>query len=228
VESVVERGLTEHLARWHSAIQGGASRLGFKVAFNVRAVQERLGLSYSLVAGLTGATLLPSGAVLSLSGTKGPAVEAEVAVWLGADVAPGGTAADAARAISKFAPAIEFVDLNRGFDDLEAILREGVFHRAVVLGEPVPAPPGADLAGCAVHVRYGDAEQPPLDARVATGDAGAVLLHLATLLAPFGEALRAGDLVILGSMNPLTFAEAGKDFAVTIDGIGSVSASLTA
>ncbi|HEX3596352.1 MAG TPA: fumarylacetoacetate hydrolase family protein [Polyangiaceae bacterium] len=221
----VSRGVAAHLKNFEDATRDGA-RLGWKVAFNVPAVQERLGLTGSLIAGLTRRTGHESGVFHSLTGASRPALEAEVAVWLGSDVAPDVTETDAASAVVAWAPAIELVDFNRPFEELEAIITEGVFHRAVVFGERNPVTPGADLAGRAVRVDYGGEILCEVDARVATGHAPAILQHLARLLAPYGHRLAAGDVIILGSMNPFTVAEPGRAFSVSIAGIGATSVLL--
>jgi 2-keto-4-pentenoate hydratase len=226
MNDAVRRGLAAHLSRFDRALASGKSRLGWKVAFNVRAVQERLGLDGSLVAGLTRSTLLPGGTEHSLSGTTRPALEAEVAVWLGKDVGADDPEPRAAEAIASWAPAIELVDFTRSLDDVERILEEGVFHRAVVLGTAVAAPSGADLAGRTVRVDYAGEPSYEVDARVATGHAPAVLVHLARLLAPHGHGLRAGDVIILGTMNPFTVAAPPRTFSVAIDGLGTTSVSL--
>ena len=223
---LVQRGLAAHLTRFASASRDG-TRLGWKVAFNVRPIQERLGLSGSLVAGLTRATVHDGAVPCSLAGAASPALEAEVAVWLGRDIAPDDSEATVAAAVREWAPAIEVVDFDRPFDKLDVILEEGVFHRCVVFGDRVATPPGADLAGHAVTVHYGGRMLCRIDAREATGHAPDVLLHLARLLSPYGERLAAGDVVILGTMNPLTVAQPNETFSVAIDGIGETSVTLS-
>ena len=226
MNDLVERGLAAHLRRFEAATRDGA-RLGWKVAFNVRPIQERLGLSGSLVAGLLRRTVHDPANPFSLAGTVAPALEAEVAVWLARDVNAAEPESAAALAVSHWAPAIELVDFDRPLDQLDQVLEEGVFHRAVVFGERVPVAPGADLAGRSVSVQYGGRIICEVDARVATGDVGAVLLHLARLLAPYGHRLAAGDALILGSMNPFTVAKAGERFESAVAGIGAVSLALT-
>jgi 2-keto-4-pentenoate hydratase len=178
------------------------------------------------VAGLTRATVHDAAVAHSLAGSASPALEAEVAVWLERDIAPDDSEATVAGAIREWAPAIEIVDYDRPFDQLDVILEEGVFHRAVVFGPRVPATPGANLAGHAVTVQYGGRTLCTVDAREATGHAPSVLLHLARILSPHGALLAAGDAVILGTMNPLTMARPTETFAASIDGIGAVSVSL--
>lgn len=222
----VERGLTEHLQRFRARVAAGEQRLGFKVAFNVRPVQEALGLRGSLVAGLTRSTLAASDRH-SLAGSTRAALEAEVAVRLGSDLSPAMSDVERAACVAEWAPAIEIVDFNRPFDELEAILGEGVFHRAVHLGPAVPARNGADLRGVSAQVDYGGERLCELDARAATGHIPDVLAHLARLLEPFGERLRAGDWLILGSMNPPTLARPDVEFSLSLAGIGRVAVTLT-
>ena len=225
MNELVERGLAAHLRRV-AAGAGDGTRLGWKVAFNVPPIQQRLGLSGSLIAGLWRKSLHDAARPYSLQGLSSPALEAEVAVWLGRDVTPDEPESAAASAIHQWAPAIEIVDFDRPFDQLDLILEEGVFHRAVVLGERVATPPGAELGGHRVTVQYGGRTLCNVDAREATGHAPRVLLHLARLLAPHGQKLAAGDVVILGSMNPLTPAVPEGTFAVSITGIGETSVTL--
>ncbi len=216
----VSRGLAEHLRRLGVRIAGGEQRLGWKVAFNVRPVQETLGLQGSLIAGLTRATLATSDRH-SLAGAARPLLEAEVAVRLGRDFSPGMSEAERAGCVEAWAPAIEVVDLDRPLNELEAILSEGVFHRALHLGAAVPVPKGADLRGVFAKVDYAG-ERVELDARAATGHIPDVLDQLARLLEPFGERLRAGDWLILGSMNPPTPARPDAEFALELTHIGRV------
>ena len=226
MNELVEKGLAAHLRRFETASRDGA-RLGWKVAFNVRAIQERLGLSGSLVAGLLRRTVHDSAKPYSLAGAVAPALEAEIAVWLARDVNADDVESVVAAAVSHWAPAIELVDFDRPLGELDRVLEEGVFHRAVVFGEPVPVPAGADLGGRSVCVQYGGRTLCEVDARVATGEVGAVLRHLAQLLAPHGHRLAAGDAIILGSMNPFTVAKPGERFDVSVATIGEVSLALT-
>ena len=226
-QAIISAGLQAHFDAIEKRISGGEERLGFKVALNAPAAQKNIGIPYSLVAGLTKTTIRPNGDTMSLAGMTGPAVEAEVAVWLGADIAPDASVAEAAAAVSQWAPAIEVVDINRPFDQLQDILTEGVFHKAVIFGEPKAPAPGADLSGIQARATLGDESVADVDARTATGHAPEVLVHVAKLLDQAGQRLRAGDVVILGAMNPLTRPEPGQRFTVGLAGLGSVSVDFT-
>ena len=227
MEGRIETGLRRHLANFGERLQAGVPRLGWKVAFNAPAIQQKLGLPFSLVAGLTEQTRKPAFGKLSVGEFTRPAAEAEVAVWLNTDLRADSSPAQAAAAVSGWAPAIEVVDFDRPLSELEEILAHGVFHRAVVLGEPQPTAPGVDLSGITARVTLGDAEVCRVDALAATGQVSEVLLHLASLLAPLDEGLKAGDVVILGAMNPLTLVEANQRFTVELSGVGTVAVDLS-
>lgn len=108
-------------------------------------------------------------------------------------------------------------------EQLREILTEGVFHRAVVLGTPRKPPPGAQPRGHHARASLGERQLCEVDALAATGHAPAVLAHLARVLAPAGQCVRAGDVVILGSMNPPASPEPGQRMDVGLSGIGHVA-----
>ena len=181
----------------------------------------------SLVARLTPDTLEDASLPHSLSGDAN-ALEAEVAVRLAADVLPDAALETTAAAVEWVAVAIELVDFNRPLSELEAILAEGVFHRALRLGPVAPPAPGADLRGIVARVHHAGSRLCEVDARAATGHVPEVLLGLARLLAGHGERLAAGDVVILGSMNPPAFAQPETEFSLELSGVGAVSVVLRA
>jgi 2-keto-4-pentenoate hydratase len=222
----VARGLARHLEALHQRLATGERRVGWKVAFNAPQVQRRLSLPYFVAAGLTSRSALAAGSSHALGGAAGVALEGEVAVRLGADVAAGASLAETAGCVSGWAPAIEVVQLDRSLDELEEVLAHGVFHRGLVLGPFGTPAAGADLTGIRARVRAAGTTLCDVDARAATGHVPALLQHIATLLARFGERLAAGDVLILGCMNPPCPAVAGSRFEVSLDGLGEVSLDL--
>lgn len=212
----IERGFKRHFEAIEKRIRGGETRLGFKVAFNPPAVQAKLGIPYSLLAGMTNATL-HRGQPYALQGSTTTAVEAEVAAFLGADVSASADEATAAAAVEAFAPAIEVVERDRRPDELEEVLAEGVFHRRVALGPKQRPAPGASLAGLIASVQCNGVSVADVDAGQATGDVPKLLLHLASLLEHVGQRLCANDVVILGAMVTPVAPAAGDVFAVSLN-----------
>jgi len=224
----IRRGLLEHLQRHRALVASGVSSLGWKIAFNAPAAQRSLGLPHPLTAGLTEASRIPAGSHFALAGRKRVALEAEIAVELRAPIRPGQSREEVALAIARWAPAIEIVELNRGSDEIETILAEGVFHRAVAIG-PWSAPADqAELRGIPVRISIDGESICEVDAGEATGDVCAILAHLAGVLGALGESLAPPAIVILGSMNPLTFARPDSTFCVEVGGLGVVEVQLGA
>jgi 2-keto-4-pentenoate hydratase len=221
-ERVVD-GMRVHLQAQRD--KGGA-RVGWKMGLGVPAALERLGTTGPLVAELRDATLLESGAELSVDGWANPILEPEVAVLFGADVEPGASREATASAIAAIAPAIEMVDLASQPTDPGEVLRGGFAHRAVLLG---PRREGFDLSGIATTVTANGeviaANEDPQGA--VGGDILALVQHAADYLAAFQEKLAAEQFLITGStIAPPPQVRAGQDLVYELAGVGSVSVQL--
>jgi len=222
----VRRAMTAQLARRREALAAGAERVGWKLGINAPAVQRALGIDGVVLGHLTSATTIPPGASHSLTGGTRVAMEVEVALHVGDDL-PGGADAEAARrAVAGLGAAIEFVDLNRAFDDVEAIVAGNVFHRAVAFGPPTAAPAGPWLDGVTARILRDGAEAEALDAAAAAGDLVAIVRFVADMLAACGERLSAGDRIIAGSLGRLVFVAPGDTVTADLGRLGSVSVRL--
>jgi 2-keto-4-pentenoate hydratase len=224
----VARGMARQLARLRALVAGGAARVGWKVGFNVPAVQRMLGLSGPVVGHLTLATALVAGEPHSLAGATRVGVEPEVAIHLGADVPAGATAAAAREAIVGLGPALEVIDVDRPFEDLETLCAENVFHRAFLIGPTDPGAAGGVLSGVTARVLHRGAEVASLDAGAAAGDLAAVVRFVADFLAPHGERLVAGDWIIAGSLVAPVWVAAGDVVVLELGGIGDVELEVVA
>jgi len=224
----VRRGMTAQLARRRDALAAGAARVGWKLGINAPAVQRALGIDGVVIGYLTSATTIPPGASHSLAGGTRVAMEAEVALHLGRDLPGGAGPEEVRRAVSGLGAAIELVDLNRAFDDVEAIVAGNVFHRAVAFGPAVPPPSGPWLGGVTARILHDGAETDALDAAAAAGDLVEIVRVTADMLAACGERLSAGDRIIAGSLGRLVFVAPGDTVAADLGRLGSVSVRLDA
>jgi 2-keto-4-pentenoate hydratase len=198
------------LARRAAEIDAGAAAIGWKIGFNTPVIQAHFGIPGAVVGYLTDTTLSEAGRAIDLSGWAHPALEVEVAIRVAAD---GG--------VGTLAPALELVDLNLGFDDLEPILAANIFHRSVVFG---PEAEGADVDGLAVEVTR-DGE------RVAEGrlvEAPEVTVEVVrSFLESHGALLSPGDRIIAGSMIvPLAIAP-GERLEITFGVLGRLELELS-
>ena len=115
----IERGTRALLTRRREIIAQGAEPVGWKIGFNVPAMQEKLGIDAPLAGFLIGDGLIEDGATWSLGNDGEVVVESEVAVELGAD----------ARSIVALMPALELTDPPDLSQDVETILAGNIFHR---------------------------------------------------------------------------------------------------
>ena len=204
--AAVSRGMRALLARRDAALAAGAAPLGWKIGFNTPAIQEHFGLTDPVVGYLTDAGVSADGATVGLAGWGAPAVEVEVAIRVGAD-----------GAVAGLAPALELVDLDVSFDDIEPVLAGNICHRGVIFGEEVP---GVDpWAVVASVTRAGDV--------VAEGqlveDPAATVAFVRSYLAAHGAVLAAGDRIIAGSVVAPVAVAPGDELSVSFGPLGHLS-----
>jgi 2-keto-4-pentenoate hydratase len=219
----VMRGMRAQLALRRERLAGGDAPLGWKVGFAAPAMLERLRISAPLVGFLTRNARVKSGENVSLAGWAKPVAEPEIAVLLGCDVPAGADTATARAAISAVSPAIELVDVGTPPEDPERILAGNIYQRHVVLGEELRAGSAADGLTCRV-IRRGREVASTCDPQANTGTWIDIVRHVADVLAAFGERLRAGEIIITGSVvAPLTIEPDEDEIAFAVDPIGSAS-----
>lgn len=207
----IERGMRTQLGVRLEALQGGAEPIGWKVGFNLPAIQERLGIDRPVAGFLTTAGLVPDGGWWPVDEGGELVAEPEVAVEIGDD----------SRSIVAQMPAIELTappDLSL---DLEEILAGNVFHRAVVFGPRTESvPPGA----ARLYVDGELCEEVPAER---TGDhLEPMVTAIADRLAEAGEHLRPGDRIITGVLAPPPVVAANQRVRLEIDRLGAVEVSL--
>ncbi len=221
----VARGMQAQLGLRRRRLAAGDGPLGWKVGFAVPAFRERLKISGPLVGFLTRNARVQSGGSVSLAGWATPWAEPEVAVHIGRDVTAGADRETAKAAIAGIAPAIELVDIHTAPEDPERILAGNIYQRHVVLDGAGPARAGAASDGLTCRVMRRGAEfARTTDPQANTGEWVDIVRHVADVLAAFGERLRAGEIIITGSVMPPLAIEPDEDgIAFALDPVGSTS-----
>jgi len=221
----IVRGMRAQLEKRRQRLAAGDKALGWKVGFGTPAMLKQLGIGGPLVGFLTQNARVQSGAAVSLAGWAKPVAEPEIAVHIGRDLPAGADAATAAAAIAGISPAIELADVDEPPEDPERILAGNIYQRHVVLAGPGPARAGSNADGlvCSV-VRHGKEFAKTSDPQANTGEWVAIVRHVADVLAASGETLRAGEIIITGSVVPPLVLEPG-DNAITfaVEPLGSVA-----
>ena len=209
--------LTERRRR----MDAGEAPLGWKLGMSAPAVMEKLGTDAPLVGFLLEPARVRSGGTVDVSGWQNPRLEPEIAAHMGADLGADASREEAEAAIAGLGVAIELVDLDPDASDPEAILAADIFQRHVLLGPP-RSDASADHVTATVSLN-GEEAASTEDATQATGDPVALVLHVARTLAAAGERLRAGEVVICGSVVPALAVASGDAVEVTLDPLGRLS-----
>ena len=204
-EGAVARGMRAQLAERDADLAGGATPVGWKIGFNTPAIQQTFGLTEPVVGYLTDSRVSTGAVPVSLEGWGSPAVEVELAIRVGTDLLPAG-----------FAPALELVDLDVSFDDIEPVLAGNICHRGVIFGDEVAgADPWAMVAQVvkegAVVAEGRITEEPALTAE-----------FVGRFLAAHGATLAPGDRIIAGSVVPPVAVAPGDALHVTFGPLGEL------
>jgi 2-keto-4-pentenoate hydratase len=221
------RGMEKQLRLRQDRLNSGEKSIGWKVGFGAPASLERLGLDAPLVGFLTDKVLVPSNTALSLAGYVKPAIEPEIAVYMGRDLSEDADRNTTRTAIASLGPAIELADIGFPPEEVESILAGNIYNRHVLLGLRDPKRAGGILDGLTGHVsRNGHIMSIPTDLQVLTGDIIDIVTHVAGLLSFFGETLCAGDLIITGSIIPPLWIDHEDEIIYQLEPIDTISIKL--
>jgi 2-keto-4-pentenoate hydratase len=216
----LRRGMSAQLRERRRRLDAGERSLGWKVGFGTAAGMEMLGIEAPLTGFLTDRSLVESGDAVSLAGWSNPVLEPEIAVHLGADVLPDAGEDAAWAAVAGLGAAFELADVDPPPAEVEPILAGNIFQRAVVLGAPSAAGPVEELAAT---IATGGEERDVADPRAATGPLAGIVWHVAARLGAFDETLRAGEVVICGSIVPPIGVAPGDHYGYRLDPHGAIS-----
>ena len=128
-------------------------------------------------------------------------------------------------AVGGLGPAIELADVEFAPNDIEAILAANIYQRHVIVGAPDSRFAGAKLDGLTGRVMRNELETVIVtDLESNTGRIFDIVRNVANVLGAFGETLRAGEIIIAGSVIPPMFVESTDDsVAFALDPTGAVS-----
>jgi len=218
----------EHVRRQMQARNTGA--VGYKIGITTPRMQAMCGID-SPVAGVVLADRVhASGAKLRASAYGRIGLEFEIAVRLKRDLSPeGGVPAlvHVAAAVDAVAPAIEIIDdRNADYGSLDALslIADNAWNAGIVLGDFVQAWPDlpsiegiASVDGEAIDRGYG---------RDVLGHPFHAVAWLARHLAEQDGGLRAGDIVMTGSVVTTKFPDRPMAYRFDVNGLGSVELAI--
>ena len=203
-------------------VYGGVG--GAKIATTTKVMQELMGINHACGGAIFARTIHPSPATICAADFINLRIESEIALKLGADLPASGapwTRERAARAIAGAMPAFELIeDRNADYAKTAAtsLIVENCWNGGVVVGTPKPVAM-ANLVG--IHGRLAMDGQ-----TIGEGlaeDPTATLAWLANLLAERKRDLKAGMVVITGSLIATVSIARGQRAVFTVDGLGEVA-----
>jgi 2-keto-4-pentenoate hydratase len=210
-----------------AGLVGASVPAGFKIGATGRRMQEYLGLSGPAAGFMEAGNLYRGSANLRFASFIKPGVECEVAVRLSRDLAPGSYGMDeVADAVDEVIAGVEIVE-NR-YDDLRTLgtptlIADQVYHCAAVVGVGGEDWRGLDLGALRGRISVDGVVRDQGVSSDLMGHPFACLAWLASseVAAAFGG-LRAGQVVMLGSVTPPVWLDAPGEVVVKFEGLAPV------
>jgi 2-keto-4-pentenoate hydratase len=203
---------------------------GYKIALTTPVMQKLVGIDEPCYGAIFASEVHHRKAALRARDYCHIAVEAEIAMRLGADLPHGGDRERVAAAVESAMAAIELIeDLRSDYKRLDALalIAGNAWNAGVVLGEPVRSWRALDLARLQGKLFINGAE-------VGSGVGGDVMGHplnalswLAEKLAQEGTPLKRGMVVMTGSIVATRYPAAGDRVEVAISGLGAAELALS-
>lgn len=218
--------------RLHTLLEadGWGARTGWKIGCTTEVMQRFLGIAHPCAGGMLAGGIHDGTADLSATPMHRPGVECEIAVRLAHDLPPGTTDPGAlAAAVGEVFAAIEIVDDR--YADFRALGAPGLiaddfFHAAAVLGGATGNWRDLDLAAVEGSLSLDGATVDTGTGAAIMGHPFAALAWLSADLAGRGRALRAGEVVLLGSIVKTRWVPRGTRVAIDLGPLGRAEARL--
>jgi len=215
-----------------AGLVGALPPAGFKIGATTKRMQDYLGVAHPAAGFMPRAGLHASGAALSWSDFRGVGVECEIAVRLARDLPPGPCDLDrAAAAVGQLFAASEVVENRYGpppAGDVAAVgtptlIADQFYHAAAVLGAPATDWRALDLVAIEGRALVDGVQRNAGRGAELLGDPlrGLAWLAGSPVAAAFGG-LRAGQVVMLGSVTPPIWLDGPCAVEMRFDGLAPV------
>jgi 2-keto-4-pentenoate hydratase len=201
---------------------------GAKIATTTKVMQELMGINHACGGAIFARTIHRSPASVPAADFVNLRIESEIALQLGADLPAVGvpwTRETVAPAVAGAMPAFELIeDRNADYAQTQAssLIVENCWNGGAVIGTPKTIS-GTALVGIAGRLQLGGKAVGDGKAE----DPFATLAWLANLLGERGRGLKAGMVVITGSLIPTVSIAPAQHAAFTVEGLGEVVLDVT-
>ena len=208
---------------------------GFKIASTNPATRQRTGVSGPCASGIFARQIYSAPATFNHADYNQFCIECEVGVRLASDLPASGapyTRSSVGNAIESLSTAFELIDRRESASGSSAFAPDiksisTLSNAGAVLGVPMRDWHGIDLAACRGTMSInGELVSEGLGSNV-MGHPLEALAWLANLKAAQGSELKAGMLILTGTLTSLMPLTAGDTATIAIDGLGEASLKLT-
>ena len=202
----------------------GENQIGWKVGLTSKAIQEQFGFHEPCFGCIL--ETRPSGHAFAAGELIKPGFETEICVRLGRTLAGEVSREEVKAAVAVVYPSFEIIETRGDPGQIALMLADNAQQHSVILGGPVALTPALQLDRVQARVE--------LNGNVlATGAGSAVLDHplnsviwLAHKLGEYGRSLRAGEVVMTGSLVRQFPLAPGDHAGASFSGIGTVEVRL--
>jgi 2-keto-4-pentenoate hydratase len=207
------------------------ARVGYKIGCTSAVMQRYLDIPHPCGGGVFAKGVHDSGVSLRAKDFVRVGVECEIAVRLARDLPSSDapfTADGVAQAIEAYLPAIEIVDdryVKWETMGAPTLVADDFFAAGCVLGTPVPRSAAPDLLSVTGRAFINGAEVGRGTGADVLGHPHNALAWLANHLAGDGKGLRAGEIVLTGSLVKTIWLNAGDKVMMELSGLGNVAAT---
>ncbi len=210
--------------------KSGAAPVGYKIGLTSKRMQAMCGIDHPIGGVVLAHRQHASGVRLRAAEFGRIGLEFEIGVRMGKDLPATAAPFDLAKvsaAVAAVCPAVEVVDDRRAdYKALEvaSLVADNSWNAGIVLGDWRTSWP--DLEAVRGAVRLNGAEVDAGHGRDVLGHPFAPLVWLAEHLAQTGEGLRAGDIVLTGSLVTTRFPAVSEAYEFAVEGLGSVAVTV--
>jgi 2-keto-4-pentenoate hydratase len=211
-------------------LEAGSSVNGHKVGLSSKAMQEMMGVDEPDYGHLLSDMEVFSDHPVPAGKYCYPRVEVEVGFVLGDDLpGEGCTEQDVIDATEAVAPAIELIDSRIADWDIRIgdTIADNASSAGYVLGPDRVKPTDIDLKAIEARLHRNGDQVAEGRSDAVLGDPVVAVAWLARKVASFGVTLRAGNVILPGSVHRAIDVHPGDEFEATFDGLGSVRLSFT-
>jgi 2-keto-4-pentenoate hydratase len=203
---------------------------GRKIGLTNQAVQAQFGVGQPACGFLLASMDCPQRQPVDAGRLLQPRVEAEVAFVLARDLDiadPGPD--DVLAATGAVVAALEIADSRVAAWDISIVdlVADNCAAGLFTLGAERRPPGGLDLAACPMRLWRNDEEVSSGTAAASLGHPAIAVAWLAATARSFGRPLRAGEIILSGSLGPVIPAAPGDRFTAEIGGLGAVTAQFS-